>query len=102
MIDKLVPYAKYWHVKNYMRIEDRITSYNVCYTKLLRIGVAATAAATLRPTAAALAQVAQRTGKTIEIKTYLADGALDVLMKEKNREKHDRLVLDLLKQAEIV
>ncbi len=65
-----------------------------------RIGVAATAAATLRPTAAALAQVAQRMGKTIEIKTYLADGALDVLMKEKNREKHDRLVLDLLKQAE--
>jgi len=65
-----------------------------------RIGVAATAAATLKPTAAALAQVAQRMGKTIEIKTYLADGALDVLMKEKNREKHDRLVLDLLKQAE--
>ena len=65
-----------------------------------RIGVAATAAATLKPTAAALAQVAQRMGKAIEIKTYLADGALDVLMKEKNREKHDRLVLDLLKQAE--
>ena len=65
-----------------------------------RIGVAATAAATLKPTAAALAQVAARAGKTVEIKTYLADGALDVLMKEKNREKHDRLVLDLLKQAE--
>ena len=66
----------------------------------VRIGVAATAAATLKPTAAALSQVAQRTGKHIEIKTYLADGALDVLMKEKNREKHDRLVLDRLKQAE--
>lgn len=65
-----------------------------------RIGVAATAAATLKPTAAALGQAAQRAAKNVEIKTYLADGALDVLMKEKNREKHDRLVLDLLKTAE--
>lgn len=65
-----------------------------------RIGVAATAAATLKPTASALSQVAARQGKTIELKTYLADGALDVLMKEKNREKHDQLVLDLLGKAE--
>lgn len=65
-----------------------------------RIGVAATAAATLKPTASALAGVAEREGKAIEIKTYLADGALDVLMKEKNRDKHDRLILDLLRAAE--
>jgi len=65
-----------------------------------RIGVAATAAATIKPTVSALSQTAKNAGKTIEIKTYLADGALDVLMKEKNREKHDELVLDLLKQAE--
>ena len=38
-----------------------------------RIGVAATAAATLRPTATALAQVAQRMGKTIEIDAGPAD-----------------------------
>ena len=66
----------------------------------LRIGVAATAAATINPTVSALAQVAKNEGKVIEVKTYLADGALDVLMKEKNREKHDALVLNLLKQAE--
>lgn len=65
-----------------------------------RIGVAATAAATIKPTVAALSSFAKSAGKSIEVKTYLADGALDVLMKEKNREKHDRLVLDLLKQAE--
>ena len=65
-----------------------------------RIGVVATAAATLKPTASALSQVAKTAGKSIEVKTYLADGALDVLMKEKNREKHDALVLDLLKRAE--
>lgn len=65
-----------------------------------RIGVAATAAATLKPTASVLSQVAKSSGKSIDVKTYLADGALDVLMKEKNREKHDALVLDLLKRAE--
>jgi Asp/Glu/hydantoin racemase len=65
-----------------------------------RIGVAATAAATIKPTVAALSQAAKTAGKTIDVKTYLADGALDVLMKEKNREKHDGLVLDLLKRAE--
>ena len=65
-----------------------------------RIGVAATAAATLRPTVMALEQAAKSMGKTINVQTYLADGALDVLMKEKNRERHDALVLDLLKCAE--
>ncbi len=65
-----------------------------------RIGVAATAAATLKPTASALSQAANSAGKSIEVKSYLADGALDVLMKEGNREKHDKLVLDLLKRAE--
>jgi Asp/Glu/hydantoin racemase len=65
-----------------------------------RIGVAATAAATLKPTVSALSQLAKNAGKTIEVKTYLADGALDVLMKEGNRDKHDKLVLDLLKRAE--
>ena len=65
-----------------------------------RIGVAATAAATLKPTASALSQAAKNAGKSIEVKTYLADGALDVLMKEGNRDKHDKLVLDLLKRAE--
>lgn len=65
-----------------------------------RIGVAATAAATLKPTSAALRGAAAAQGKDIEIKTYLADGALDVLMKERNRDKHDRLIIELLKQAE--
>lgn len=65
-----------------------------------RIGVAATAAATLKPTSSALRSAAAAQGKDIEIKTYLADGALDVLMKERNRDKHDRLIIDLLKQAE--
>lgn len=65
-----------------------------------RIGVVATAAATLKPTGKALAEAAAEAGKEIAVQDYLADGALDVLMKEKNREKHDRLVLELIAKAE--
>lgn len=79
-------------------VDDGMTENAVAMAS--RIGVVATAAATIRPTVSALSQVARKAGKAIEVKTYLADGALDVLMKEKNREKHDQLVLDLLKSAE--
>jgi Asp/Glu/hydantoin racemase len=65
-----------------------------------RIGVVATAAATLKPTGMALSQAAVKSGRDIAVTNYLADGALDVLMVEKNREKHDRLVLELIHKAE--
>lgn len=64
-----------------------------------RIGIVATAAATLKPTSSALNDVAEKTGKSIIIKEYLADGALGILMKEKNVEKHNKLVLDLIDKA---
>ena len=66
-----------------------------------RIGVVATAAATLEPTVSAIKQAQQNNNKNCVIKTYLADGALKVLMEEKNRKKHDHLVMDLLKKAEL-
>ena len=65
-----------------------------------RIGVVATAAATLEPTGRAMSEAAGESGKEVAVRDYLADGALDVLMKEKNREKHDRLVLELIAKAE--
>lgn len=64
-----------------------------------RIGVVATAASTLKPTGLALNNVAEKVGKSIKIKEYLADGALDILMKEKNVEKHNKIVLDLIDKA---
>lgn len=67
-----------------------------------RIGVVATAAATLKPTGKALNEAAAKERKDISVQNYLADGALDILMKEKNREKHDKLVLDLIHEAERV
>ena len=36
----------------------------------------------------------------VEIKEYLVAGALDILMKEKNQEKHNELVLKEIKKAE--
>lgn len=64
-----------------------------------RIGVVATAAATIKPTSSALNGAAEKVGNSITIKEYFADGALDILMKEKNVEKHNRLVLDLINKA---
>jgi sugar phosphate isomerase/epimerase len=39
MIDKIVPYAKYWHVKNYMRIEDPAKDIYLSYPTSLALGL---------------------------------------------------------------
>ena len=63
------------------------------------IGVVATAAATLKPTEKALKNAASVSGNTVSVKQYLADGALEILMKEKNIEKHNKIVLELIDKA---
>ncbi len=63
------------------------------------IGIVATAAATLGPTSSALNSAAEKANRSIKVKEYLADGALDILMKEKNQKKHDQLVLKLIDYA---
>ena len=39
MVDKTVPYAKYWHVKNYIRIEDSAQSAYMTYPAPLSTGL---------------------------------------------------------------
>ena len=39
MIDKIAPYAKYWHVKNYMRIEDPDKGLILSYPTSLALGI---------------------------------------------------------------
>ena len=39
MIDKVAPHAKYWHVKNYMRIEDMAKNTIVSYPTSLALGI---------------------------------------------------------------
>ena len=39
MIEKIAPYAKYWHVKNYMRIEDPARDLICSYPTSLALGI---------------------------------------------------------------
>ena len=65
-----------------------------------KIGVVATVQSTMKPSCNLVRNRAVAAGKTVEIVEYLVDGALDVLMKEKNREKHNAMVLDSIRRAE--
>ena len=65
-----------------------------------RIGVVATVKSTMKPSCNLVRAKAAEAGKPVEVVEYLVDGALDVLMKEKNREKHNAMVLEKVRQAE--
>jgi len=39
MIDKLAPYLKYWHVKNYMRVEDKAQNLIASYPTSMALGI---------------------------------------------------------------
>ena len=65
-----------------------------------RIGVIATVGSTMKPSCNLIRTKAEQAGKAVEIKEYLVAGALDILMKEKNQEKHNELVLKEIKKAE--
>ena len=65
-----------------------------------RIGVVATVKSTMKPSCNLVRTKANEAGKAVEVVEYLVDGALDVLMKEKNREKHNAMVLEKVRQAE--
>lgn len=65
-----------------------------------KIAVVATVKSTMKPSCNLVRTKAAKAGKTVEVVEYLVDGALDVLMKEKNREKHNALVLAMVKKAE--
>ncbi len=64
------------------------------------IGVVATVKSTMRPSCDLVIEKAREQAKEVEVKEYLVDGALDILMKEKNREKHNELVLNMIQKAE--
>jgi Asp/Glu/hydantoin racemase len=58
-----------------------------------RIAVIATVASTMKPSVGLVYEAANKAGKKVEVIECLVDGALDVLMKEGNKEKHNQLVL---------
>ncbi len=65
-----------------------------------KIGVVATVKSTMKPSCNLIRSAALAAGKSVEVVEYLVDGALEVLMKEKNRDKHNALVLTTVKKAE--
>ena len=64
------------------------------------IGVIATVASTMKPSCNLVRKKATESGKEIEIREYLVAGALDILMKEKDIDKHNELVLQEIHKAE--
>jgi len=65
-----------------------------------RISVVATVATTMDPSVRLIERTAEKMGKSIEIKRCLVDGALEVLMKEGNRQKHNDMVLEAINRIE--
>ena len=65
-----------------------------------RIAVVATVASTLGPSCRLVTSAAQRAGKEVEVIPCLVDGALEVLMQEKNREKHNRMVKEKIEAVQ--
>lgn len=64
-----------------------------------RISVIATVATTMGPSVRLIESMAKKHNKKVEIKQCLVDGALDVLLKEGNRQKHNEMVLDTVNKA---
>ena len=65
-----------------------------------RIAVVATVASTLNPSCNLIINTAKKAGKKVEVIPELVDGALDVLMKENNREKHNKMVRGKIEQLD--
>ena len=65
-----------------------------------RIAVVATVASTVGPSVRLVEEAAAAAGVAAAVKPVLVDGALDILMKEGNRDKHNQLVLEAIRRSE--
>ena len=63
------------------------------------IAIIATVESTVKPSCNLVRKAAEVQGKDVVVKEYLVANALDVLMKEKNIEKHNQLVLEAINRA---
>ena len=64
-----------------------------------KIAVIATVASTVGPSTRLVRTKAKEANKDCVVDEILVDGALDILMKEKNVEKHNKLVIDAINKA---
>lgn len=64
-----------------------------------RIAVIATVKSTLKPSCNLVRTKAKEMNKDVTVDEFLVDGALDILMKEKNQEKHNQLCIETIAKA---
>jgi len=64
-----------------------------------RIGVVATVASTMNPSCNLIRRKAAEAGKEVDVREYLVNGALDILMSG-DVEKHNELVIEAIRKAE--
>ena len=65
-----------------------------------KIAVVATVKSTLEPSCNLVKSAAKELNKDVEVIPELVDGALDILMKDKDRDKHNQLVREKIEQIE--
>lgn len=80
-----------------LKIDEAMAEKAVSLGK--KIAVIATVSSTMKPSCNLVRTKARLANKEVEVKEYLVNGALDILMKEKNVEKHNQLVLNEINKA---
>ncbi len=65
-----------------------------------RIALVATVRSTVGPSRRLVERASRALSENVVVRERLVDGALDVLMKEGDRAKHNRLVMDEIRRAE--
>ena len=65
-----------------------------------RISVVATVASTVGPSVRIVRRAAEEAGRKVEVRELLVDGALKILLEKRDRELHNRLVLEAIRSAE--
>jgi Asp/Glu/hydantoin racemase len=65
-----------------------------------KIAVFGTVGTTLNPSTRLIETTAIRMGRVIEVTPYLVEGAFKILVEEKNPEKHNQMVLEVIHQVE--
>ena len=79
-----------------VKIDERMAEEAVSYGS--QVAVVATLPTTLDPTIRLIQYKAQESEREVEIRCYLVEGALDVLM-SRDAERHDAMILDEVESA---
>lgn len=80
----------------YLKVDDAMAEKAVEIGN--KIAVVATVASTMGPSTRLVSRAAEKINKQVVITECLVDGALDVLMKEGDVEKHNKMILQVIEK----